>query len=195
MVKDFLYHCFQKDCNLRISAKKLLRHPWMVAARKQMAGNQKERASEARNGAAPQPRPPSNYNYDEAVLKVQEWNEALKCKCPCTFLICRALSHVSPCSTLAACATSGAPEDDVRHGRAPLADAPARQHAFVAAAHRRDEPVSGVVRPHHHAQACGAQREQGPFFRTCFRPHPRDAPDAVHLAATRRADGQLGRRF
>jgi len=21
----------------------------------------------------------SNYNYDEAVLKVQEWNEALKC--------------------------------------------------------------------------------------------------------------------
>lgn len=24
-------------------------------------------------------RPLSNYNYDEAVLKVQEWNEALKC--------------------------------------------------------------------------------------------------------------------
>jgi hypothetical protein len=22
----------------------------------------------------------SNYNYDEAVLKVQEWNEALKCE-------------------------------------------------------------------------------------------------------------------
>ncbi|KAH9922944.1 uncharacterized protein B0H18DRAFT_1085777 [Fomitopsis serialis] len=80
VVKDFLYHCFQKDCNLRISAKKLLRHPWMVAARKQMAGHQKSQASEARNGAASQARPPSNYNYDEAVLKVQEWNEALKCK-------------------------------------------------------------------------------------------------------------------
>ncbi|KZT69616.1 Pkinase-domain-containing protein [Daedalea quercina L-15889] len=78
VVKDFLYHCFQKDCNLRISAKKLLRHPWMVAARKQMAGHEKEKASEARNGAVPQGRPPSNYNYDEAVLKVQEWNEALK---------------------------------------------------------------------------------------------------------------------
>ena len=25
-------------------------------------------------------RPLSNYNYDEAVLKVQEWNEALKCE-------------------------------------------------------------------------------------------------------------------
>ncbi|KAF7318499.1 Protein kinase domain-containing protein [Mycena chlorophos] len=36
IVKDFLYHCFQKDANLRISAKKLLRHPWMVAARRQL---------------------------------------------------------------------------------------------------------------------------------------------------------------
>ena len=23
---------------------------------------------------------PANYNFDEAVLKVQEWNEALKCE-------------------------------------------------------------------------------------------------------------------
>ncbi|KZT60691.1 Pkinase-domain-containing protein [Calocera cornea HHB12733] len=61
VVKDFLYHCFQKDPNLRISAKKLLRHPWMAATRKQM-GN--ERQGE---GA-----------YEEAVQKVQEWNEALK---------------------------------------------------------------------------------------------------------------------
>ncbi|KAJ7081641.1 hypothetical protein B0H15DRAFT_924208 [Mycena belliarum] len=74
IVKDFLYHCFQKDCNLRISAKKLLRHPWMVAARRQMA-----EAERARPGALDgQRRPLSNYNYDEAVLKVQEWNEALK---------------------------------------------------------------------------------------------------------------------
>ena len=78
IVKDFLYHCFQKDCNLRISAKKLLRHPWMVAARKQVANSQGEKISEGPSGA-PEKRPLSNYNYDEAVLKVQEWNEALKC--------------------------------------------------------------------------------------------------------------------
>ncbi|OXG28291.1 STE-group protein kinase [Cryptococcus neoformans Ze90-1] len=34
IVKDFLYHCFQKDPNLRISAKKLLRHPWMLSVKK-----------------------------------------------------------------------------------------------------------------------------------------------------------------
>ncbi|KZO92675.1 Pkinase-domain-containing protein [Calocera viscosa TUFC12733] len=61
VVKDFLYHCFQKDPNLRISAKKLLRHPWMAATRKHM-GN--ERQGE---GA-----------FEDAVQKVQEWNEALK---------------------------------------------------------------------------------------------------------------------
>ncbi len=72
IVKDFLYHCFQKDCNLRISAKKLLKHPWMVSTRKQMSnGETATRAADRR--------PLSNYNYDEAVLKVQEWNEALKC--------------------------------------------------------------------------------------------------------------------
>lgn len=85
IVKDFLYHCFQKDCNLRISAKKLLRHPWMVAARKQMAGQQAARSNGtngtegSKNGGDVEKRPTSNYNYDEAVLKVQEWNEALKC--------------------------------------------------------------------------------------------------------------------
>ncbi|KAF7365522.1 Cytokinesis protein sepH [Mycena venus] len=83
IVKDFLYHCFQKDCNLRISAKKLLRHPWMVAARRQVAGGKEpleQKPSTARPGAqeSQQRRPLSNYNYDEAVLKVQEWNEALK---------------------------------------------------------------------------------------------------------------------
>jgi serine/threonine protein kinase len=81
IVKDFLYHCFQKDCNLRISAKKLLKHPWMVSARKQMTGGEKEGATPAgeRNGVGGGRRPLSNYNYDEAVLKVQEWNEALRC--------------------------------------------------------------------------------------------------------------------
>ncbi|TFK39077.1 hypothetical protein BDQ12DRAFT_630265 [Crucibulum laeve] len=85
IVKDFLYHCFQKDCNLRISAKKLLKHPWMVSARKQMAegkgaGGTKhgDSAGESRAGEGAK-KPVANYNYDEAVLKkVQEWNEALK---------------------------------------------------------------------------------------------------------------------
>lgn len=75
IVKDFLYHCFQKDCNLRISAKKLLKHPWMVSARKQLASQHAELGPEG-----PNRRPMSNYNFDEAVLKVQEWNEALKCE-------------------------------------------------------------------------------------------------------------------
>ncbi|KAI0682393.1 kinase-like protein [Cytidiella melzeri] len=70
IVKDFLYHCFQKDCNLRISAKKLLRHPWMASVRRQLSDQQPS--------TGPARRPLSNYNYDEAVLKVQEWNEALK---------------------------------------------------------------------------------------------------------------------
>ncbi|GBE85072.1 predicted protein [Sparassis crispa] len=78
IVKDFLYHCFQKDCNLRISAKKLLRHPWMVAARKQMASHQDRQGNEGKKSGEAERRPLSNYNYDEAVLKVQEWNEALK---------------------------------------------------------------------------------------------------------------------
>ncbi|EGN91709.1 hypothetical protein SERLA73DRAFT_173393 [Serpula lacrymans var. lacrymans S7.3] len=82
IVKDFLLHCFQKDCNLRISAKKLLRHPWMISARKQMSGpatkqGRTAQGSEQADGEISK-RPPSNYNYDEAVLKVQEWNEALK---------------------------------------------------------------------------------------------------------------------
>ena len=57
----------------------------MVAARKQMAGNQAARSSStngaesSKNGENVEKRPTSNYNYDEAVLKVQEWNEALKC--------------------------------------------------------------------------------------------------------------------
>jgi serine/threonine protein kinase len=73
IVKDFLYHCFQKDCNPRISAKKLLRHPWMLSAKKQMADGGKREVP----GSS---RPLSNYNFDEAVLKVQEWNEALRCE-------------------------------------------------------------------------------------------------------------------
>src|ERR1700744_3140114 len=79
IVKDFLYHCFHKDGNLRVSAKKLLKHPWMISARKQMAPGPNNQTN--KGGASDVKKPPSNYNYDEAVLKVQEWNEALKCCC------------------------------------------------------------------------------------------------------------------
>jgi hypothetical protein len=43
----------------------------------------KTKTGEAEKGAGgdSSKRPLSNYNYDEAVLKVQEWNEALKCGC------------------------------------------------------------------------------------------------------------------
>jgi len=86
IVKDFLYHCFQKDSNLRISGKKLLRHPWMLSTRKQMANGRNENGSKGLGqGAGPagetRSRKTSNYGYDEAVLKVQEWNEALRCTC------------------------------------------------------------------------------------------------------------------
>lgn len=81
IVKDFLYHCFQKDYNLRISAKKLLRHPWMMSARKQLAEG-KGRGGDGPGDVTPEgtPKMTSKYNFDEAVLKVQEWNEALKCE-------------------------------------------------------------------------------------------------------------------
>ena len=53
--------CFQKDPNLRVSARKLLKHPWIVNARR---------------SDSVVPRKPTE--YDEAVKSVQQWNEALK---------------------------------------------------------------------------------------------------------------------
>lgn len=46
------------------------------------ASEAKAKAGQVEKGASADPpkRPVSNYNYDEAVLKVQEWNEALKCE-------------------------------------------------------------------------------------------------------------------
>jgi serine/threonine protein kinase len=101
VVKDFLYHCFQKDPNLRVSGKKLLKHPWMVSARRQMSDGKGATGSRPRStasgheegvaekeggtGTGNREKRLSNYNYDEAVLKVQEWNEALKCE---FFLLC-----------------------------------------------------------------------------------------------------------
>ncbi|CAG8463672.1 17327_t:CDS:2 [Racocetra persica] len=64
VVKDFLMQCFQKDSNLRVSARKLLKHPWIVSIQKKSGDTLK------------QPKLPTE--YAEAVKSVQEWNEALK---------------------------------------------------------------------------------------------------------------------
>lgn len=56
IVRDFLMQCFQKDPNLRVSARKLLKHPWIVNSKRSDA-------------VVPN---------DEAVKSVQQWNEALK---------------------------------------------------------------------------------------------------------------------
>ena len=53
--------CFQKDPNLRVSARKLLKHPWIINAKR---------------SDAVVPKKPTQ--YDEAVKSVQQWNEALK---------------------------------------------------------------------------------------------------------------------
>lgn len=53
--------CFQKDPNLRVSARKLLRHAWIMGSRRT---------------DAPVAKPPANFK--EAVEEVKQWNEALK---------------------------------------------------------------------------------------------------------------------
>ncbi|KAK0363681.1 Protein kinase of the Mitotic Exit Network [Friedmanniomyces endolithicus] len=58
LVRDFLMQCFQKDPNLRVSAKKLLRHPWILGTKKGDAGKP--------------------VKHEEAVNLVEEWNNALK---------------------------------------------------------------------------------------------------------------------
>jgi serine/threonine protein kinase len=61
VVIDFLMQCFQKDPNLRVSARKLLKHPWI--------GNAKRSDAVVSKNAT---------EYTEAIKSVQEWNEALK---------------------------------------------------------------------------------------------------------------------
>src|ERR1700709_978171 len=53
--------CFQKDPNLRVSARKLLKHAWIVGSRR---------------SDAPVAKQPANFN--EAVEEAKQWNEALK---------------------------------------------------------------------------------------------------------------------
>ncbi|KAG4105456.1 hypothetical protein H8356DRAFT_1027706 [Neocallimastix lanati (nom. inval.)] len=59
-LKDFLLQCFQKDYNLRISAKKLLKHPWIQNARKKLN-------SDVENIGG----------WDDQINTVKKWNEAL----------------------------------------------------------------------------------------------------------------------
>ncbi|EPE35978.1 Protein kinase-like (PK-like) [Glarea lozoyensis ATCC 20868] len=59
--RDFLLQCFQKDPNLRISARKLLKHGWITGSRRSDAPVAKPKA-----------------NFKEAVEEVKLWNEALK---------------------------------------------------------------------------------------------------------------------
>jgi hypothetical protein len=53
--------CFQKNPTLRISAKRLLKHPWILSAKRTVPAV-----------------PTKPTEYTEAVKSVQEWNEALK---------------------------------------------------------------------------------------------------------------------
>ncbi|KAH6696972.1 cell division control protein [Plectosphaerella plurivora] len=59
--RDFLMQCFQKDPNLRVSARKLLRHAWIIGCRR---------------SDAPVSKAPSDFN--QAVEEVKQWNKALK---------------------------------------------------------------------------------------------------------------------
>lgn len=60
-VQDFLLQCFQKDPNLRVSARKLLKHPWMLS----VAESDKSKLY-------------MTTKYDDAVKTVQMWNDAIQ---------------------------------------------------------------------------------------------------------------------
>jgi len=174
IVKDFLYHCFQKDCNLRISAKKLLRHPWMLSAKKQMAEGKRTKGEV--EGSS---RPLSNYNFDEAVLKVQEWNEALKCEYPVIRLSFQRL-NARLCSSISTFQTWRARLPGCFAARsARLAQQSALQRRFACLV---VECIPCVVR-------C---RKEGGSACNCEERCTTCASSAGGVAPARRADGQLG---
>nr|KMM73438.1 serine/threonine-protein kinase 3 [Coccidioides posadasii RMSCC 3488] len=78
-VKDFLMQCFQKDPNLRVTARKLLRHPWIVNAKRSDSVV-----------------PTKSTEYEEAVKSVQEWNEALRSPNPNTLRRPMRSAYASP---------------------------------------------------------------------------------------------------
>lgn len=94
IARDFLLQCFQKDQNLRISAKKLLKHPWMLSAKKRLeqkereqalaqgrrtpAGHHQQNGSDHGHASSQSHRNLSKTGYDETVQRVQDWNKALE---------------------------------------------------------------------------------------------------------------------
>jgi hypothetical protein len=64
-VRDFLLQCFQKDPLFRVSARKLLKHPWIGGM------NTKKPANTAEDIGA-------TTKFEDAVRSVQQWNEAIK---------------------------------------------------------------------------------------------------------------------
>jgi serine/threonine protein kinase len=64
-VRDFLLQCFQKDPLFRVSARKLLKHPWIAGT------NTKKPASTTEDIGA-------TTKFEDAVRSVQQWNEAIK---------------------------------------------------------------------------------------------------------------------
>jgi serine/threonine protein kinase len=64
-VRDFLLQCFQKDPNFRVSARKLLKHPWIAGT------NTKKPTSTTEDIGA-------TTKFEDAVRSVQQWNEAIK---------------------------------------------------------------------------------------------------------------------
>ncbi|KAI6248028.1 Cytokinesis protein sepH [Erysiphe necator] len=77
--RDFLIQCFQKDPNLRVSARKLLKHAWIMGSRRT---------------DAPVAKPPANFN--EAVEEVKQWNEALKSPTSAGFKVISKSNFASP---------------------------------------------------------------------------------------------------
>jgi len=65
-VRDFLLQCFQKDPNFRVSARKLLKHPWISGV------NAKKPASKMTEDLG------ATTKFEDAVRSVQQWNEAIK---------------------------------------------------------------------------------------------------------------------
>jgi hypothetical protein len=94
IARDFLLQCFQKDQNLRISAKKLLKHPWMLSAKKRLEQKEREQAlaqgrrtpgghynQNGRGNSSQEDSSQDNISktgYDETVQRVQDWNKALE---------------------------------------------------------------------------------------------------------------------
>ncbi|CAG8436424.1 2710_t:CDS:2 [Ambispora gerdemannii] len=69
-VKNFLMQCFQKDANLRVSAKKLLKHPWITSVRGGI--------STIREKTLPRStKMPRITEYEEILQSVKDYNLAL----------------------------------------------------------------------------------------------------------------------